>query len=174
MLHKSRSPSPQLAGELARHIANRSTLLADFPDIDDETLSDTLEGLTDLREMLAEIVRSALDDEAICQGLSTRLGDMKARLERLETRAKKKRALALKVMADADIPKLAEPDFTASLKQGAPALEVREESQIPPAYWKPQPSKLDKQGLLTALKAGVAVEGVSLGQSQIQLSVRTK
>ncbi len=90
-----------------------------------KTLSDTLEGLTDLREMLAEIVRSALDDEAICRGLSTRLADMKARLDRLETRAKKKRALALRVMSEADIPKLAEPDFTASLKQGAPALEVR-------------------------------------------------
>ena len=44
----------------------------------------------------------------------------------------------------------------------------------PAAYWKPQPSKLDKQGLIAALKAGVAIEGAGLGQPQLQLSVRTK
>ena len=77
--------------------------------------------LTDLREMLAEVIRSALEDEALAAGLSTRLSDMKARLERLETRAKRKRELALQAMSEAEIAKLMEADFTASLRQGAPA-----------------------------------------------------
>ncbi len=94
----------------------RRTLLADFPDLDDETLHDTLEGITDLKQMLAEVVRSALDDEALAGGLSTRLSDMKARLERLEERAKRKRQLVLRAMADCEIPKLTEADFTASLR----------------------------------------------------------
>ena len=79
--------------------------LAELPDIDPETLADTLEGITDLREMLAEIIRSALDDEALAAGLSTRLSDMKARIERFETSAKRKRELALKAMNEADDPK---------------------------------------------------------------------
>ena len=86
---------------------------------------------------------------------------MKARLERFETRARRKRQLALRAMSEADIPKLTEADFTASLKQGAPTLEVVDEAKVPAAYWKPQPSKLDRQGLLAALKAGVAIEGVA-------------
>ena len=44
----------------ARFGALRDRLLVEVPDIDEETLADTLEGITDLREMLAELVRSAL------------------------------------------------------------------------------------------------------------------
>ena len=122
--------------------------MSEIPDLETETLADTLEGITDLREMLAELIRSALEDEALASGLSTRLSDMKARLERLETRAGRKRQLALRVMGEADIQKLTESDFTASLKQGAPTLDVVDETQVPAAYWKPQPAKLDRQGLL--------------------------
>ena len=77
-------------------------------------------------------------------------------------------------MTDAQIPKLADSDFTASFRQGATKLEVIAEEKIPAAYWKPQPPKLDKQGLLAALKAGTAIEGASLIAAQMQLSVRTK
>jgi hypothetical protein len=124
--------------------------------------------------MLAEVIRSALDDEALATGLSTRLADMKARLERFEVRAKRKRQLALQAMTEAEIPKLAEADFTASVRQGTPTLDVTAEDKIPAAYWKPQPSKLDKQGLLAALKAGTEIEGVAIASPQPQLSIRTK
>jgi len=167
--------SPLLVqSEVSRHQHFRDRLLIEFPELDDETLADTLEGITDLREMLAEVVRSALDDEALAAGLSTRLADMKERLERFEERAKRKRVLALRAMQDAEIPKLAEADFTASLRQGSPKLEVSAEDKIPAAYWKPQPSKLDKQGLIAALKAGTAIDGACLAAPQMQLSVRTK
>jgi hypothetical protein len=160
--------------ELSKHKMLRERLLAEIPDLDAETLADTLEGITDLREMLAELIRSALEDEALAEGLSTRLNDMKARLERLETRAGRKRQLALRVMGEADIQKLTEADFTASLKQGAPFLDVVDEAKVPAVYWKPQPSKLDKQGLLSALKAGIAIEGVAIATAQTQLNVRTR
>ena len=160
--------------ELSRYAYLRSRLLAEIPDLDAETLADTLEGISDLKEMLAELIRSALEDEAFASGLSTRLADMKARLERFETRAGRKRQLALRVMSEADIQKLMQPDFTASLKQGAPTLDVIDEAKVPAAYWKPQPSKLDRQGLLSALKAGVTIEGVGIAPPQTQLSVRTR
>src|SRR4051794_39180336 len=163
-----------LQNENLRYCQLRQQLLADIPELDAETLADTLEGITDLHEMLAEVIRSALEDEALIDGLSTRLKDMKARLERLSDRAERKRGLALRVMREAEIQKLTAPDLTASLKQGAPTLEVRDEAVIPAVYWKPQPSKLDKQGLLASLKAGVAIEGVALSSGEVQLSVRTK
>jgi hypothetical protein len=163
-----------ISAELASHNLIRARLIAEIPDIDPETLSDTLEGLTDLRETLAEVIRSALDDEALAAGLSTRLYDMKARIERFQTRAKRKRELALKVMNEAEIPKLTVDDFTASLRHRAPNLGVVEEAKIPAAYWKPQPPKLDRQGLFAALKAGTAIEGAVLEPPALQLSVRTK
>jgi hypothetical protein len=163
-----------IQSESAAYTTFRRQLLSELPDLDEETLADTLEGLTDLREMLAELIRSALDDEALVSGLSTRLSDLKARMERLEARAKRKRQLALRVMSDAVIPNLAVADFTASLKQGPPRVEVLAEDQIPAVYWKPQPAKLDKQGILAALKAGTVIDGAALAAPQIQLSVRTK
>ena len=77
-------------------------------------------------------------------------------------------------MAEAEISKLTEADFTASVRAGAPTLDVVAEDKIPAAYWKPQPPKLDKQGILSALKGGAEVEGASLAPPQMQLSVRTK
>jgi hypothetical protein len=160
--------------EIGKHQYLRDRLLAEIPDLDAETLADTLEGLTDLREMLAELIRSALEDEALAAGLSTRLSDMKARLERLETRAKRKRQLVLRTMSEAAIAKLEQADFTAALRLAAPALEVVAEDKIPAAYWKPQPFKLDRQGLVQALKAGTAIEGVAWARPHQLLSVRTK
>ena len=160
--------------ELTKFTLLRTRLLAEIPDLDAETFADTLEGITDLKEMIAELIRSALEDEALAAGLSTRLSDMKARLERFETRAKRKRQLVLKTMGEADMAKLEQADFTASLRQAAPALELVAEDKIPAAYWKPQPFKLDRQGLLLALNAGTAIDGAVLAPPQQLLSVRTK
>lgn len=160
--------------QVAQYQLLRDRLLAEMPDLETEVLADTLEGITDLREMLTEIVRSALEDQALAAGLSTRLSDMKARIERFETSAERKRELALKAMREAEIPKLLVADFTASMRHGAPTLEVTEETKIPAAYWKPQPPKLDRQGILAALKAGTAIDGAVLEPPRLQLSVRTK
>ena len=163
-----------LPGELTRVTALQARLLAEIPDLDAQTLADTLEGLSDLREMLTEIVRSALEDETLIAALATRLADMQARRERLATRAARKRQLALHAMCEAEIAQLEQPDFTAALRQAAPALAVMAEDQIPAAYWKPQPFKLDRQGLLAALKAGTAIDGAVLAPPHQLLSVRTK
>ena len=45
---------------------------------------------------------------------------------------------------------------------------------IPPAYWLPQPPKLDRQGLLGELKRGAAIPGAELSNPKPVLRVRTK
>lgn len=160
--------------ELTRHVKLRNQLISEIPEIDDETLRDTLEGITSLPEMIAEVVRCALVDEAMAAGLRDRLGQMKTRLDRLEYRAQRKRSLALEVMSEADIKKLAEPDFTASLRPSQPALVVVSEDDVPEEFWKPQPMKLDRQGVLANLKSGREIPGVCLSNPKSNLSVRTK
>ena len=151
----------------------RQKLLEAFPDADDETIRDTLEGLTTLHELIAEIIRSALIDEALQSGLRLRLQDMKERLSRLEARAVKKRELALEAMSEAGLRKIEQPDFTASARAGLPSLVVIAEDQVPETYWVPQPPKLDRQALLGDLKKG-EIAGAQLSNPKPVLSVRTK
>ena len=54
----------------------------------------------------AGLMPSALENEALAGGLSARLSDMRVRLERLETRARRKRKLAFQAMSEAEIAKL--------------------------------------------------------------------
>jgi hypothetical protein len=152
----------------------REKLLEAFPEADDETIRDTLEGLTTLNELIAEIIRSALIDEALQSGLRLRLQDMKERLSRLESRSLKKRDLAIEAMSEAGLRKIEQPDFTASARSGTPSLLVVAEDQIPESYWVPQPPKLDRQVLLGDLKQGDQVPGVQLSNPKPVLSVRTK
>jgi hypothetical protein len=145
-----------------------------YPCTDDETLRDTLEGITDLHEMIAAVIRSALVDEALATGLRSRLDEMKQRLGRLDERAAKKRQLALDVMNDVGLKKFEQPDFTATARTGSPSVVVVAEDAIPPVYWVPQPPRLDRQGLLAELKRGRDVAGTQLSNSKPVLSVRTK
>jgi len=152
----------------------RQKLVEAFPEADDETIRDTLEGITTLHELIAEIIRSALVDEALQNGLRLRLQEMKERLSRLEARAATKRGLALEAMSEAGLRKLEQPDFTASTRAGLPSLVVVAENQLPQTYWVPQPPKLDRQTLLGDLKQGNEIPGAQLSNSKPVLSVRTK
>ena len=62
------------------------------------------------------------------------------------------------------IKKLAEADFTVSLRSSSAPLVVTEEESIPEPFWKPQSPKLDRQGLIAALKSGRQVSGAVLGK----------
>src|SRR5262245_49920242 len=125
---------------LHHYLYLREKLLEGFPEADDDTIRDTLEGITTLNELLAETIRSAILDEALLQGLRSRLQDMKHRLARLEARVERKRELALHVMSEAGLRKIEQPDFTASTRVGLPSLVVFAEGEIPEPYWLPQPS----------------------------------
>jgi hypothetical protein len=166
--------NPTLQHSLAEHEYLSQRLRVEFPDADEETLRDTLEGLSSLPEMLACVLRSYLDDIALAAALGIRINDMQERISRFEQRAEKKRALITSVMERADLKKLAEPDFTVSVRTTAPSLMVTDKTEIPRDFWKPQPAKLDRQGLTAALRQGRSVPGAVLSNGQATISVRTR
>ena len=160
--------------ELSHHEYLRRQLQREFPEADEETLNDTLEGMTNLTEVLAAVLRSQLEDLALARGLRERIAEMQTRLARLEGRAQKKRKLARSVMEQAELRKLVEPDFTALLRRTPQALCVLDEGDIPPEFWKPQPPKLDRQAVIAELRAGMLVPGAMLDNGGTTLVVRTK
>src|SRR5450830_211782 len=135
----------------------RDRIRTQDPQIDEQTLADTVEGLTDLHEIVQAIIRSALADEALARGLKCRISDMQGRLDRLEDRASKRRQIAKDVMVELDLKKLTAPDFTASIRPGMPGLVVLNEDAVPKTYWEPGEPRLRRQVLACDLKGGAEV-----------------
>ena len=152
----------------------RDRIRAEDPQIDEQTLADTVEGLTDLHEIVTAIIRSALADEALASGLKCRIGDMQGRLDRLQDRASKRRQIAKDVMVELDLKKITAPDFTVSVRPGLPSLQVLDEAAVPSIYWQPVAARLNRQGLLSELKEGADIKGVALSNPEPVLSVRTR
>ena len=144
------------------------------PDLDEQTLNDTLEGATKFKEALAALIRSALEDECLASVLRERMNDMRTRLSRHESRAASKRQVVVENMEAADIRKLTEDDFTASTRVGPPSVIIDNEDDLPIDYLLPQPPKPDKRAILDALTRGAMVPGATLGQPKLSLSVRTQ
>jgi hypothetical protein len=164
----------QLTLATTTYRAVRERIRAQGPELDEQTLADTVEGLTEVHEILAAIVRAALADEALATGLKGRIAEMQERLERLQERAAKRRQIVKDTMVELDLKKLTAPDFSASVRPGMPALLVIDEAAVPSIYWEPREPRLDRQGLLAELKQGAEITGVTLSNPEPVLSVRTK
>src|ERR1035437_8668742 len=121
----------QLTIATTTYRAIRDHIRAQAPQIDEQTLADTVEGLTDVHEILAAVLRAALADEAMATGLKCRLSDMPGRLDRLQDRAAKRRQIAQPARGERDRKKRAAPEGTASLRPGRPARGGRKEEAGP-------------------------------------------
>src|SRR5262245_12098898 len=154
--------------------AIRDRIQAGDRQIDEQTLADTVEGLTDLHEIVAAIIRAALADEALATGLKGRIAEMQDRLDRLQEGAAKRRQIAKNVMVELDLKKITAPDFTVSIRPGMPSLLVLEEPAVPSIYWEPTEPRLNRQEFLNELKGGADIEGVTLSNPKPVLSVRTR
>ena len=141
---------------------------------DAEAMRDMIEGETSLHEMIEHIVLSMDEDEMLVVGLDARIAELQERKRRIENRIGSKRAMVEQAMVIGEIETLERPTFTLSLRRVPPKAEVTDESLIPSSYWQPQPPKLDKKALLSALKDGTIIPGANLSNGGIALQIRTK
>src|SRR6187399_100827 len=93
----------RIAFSTTTYLVLRDRLQAAEPVLDEQTLADTIEGLTDLHEIVGAIVRAALADEALATGLKGNIAEMQDRLHRLQDCAAKRRQIAKDVMIELDI-----------------------------------------------------------------------
>jgi len=163
-----------LHSELSHYLILANTLKERYGELDDETRRDTLEGISDLPEAIAAVIRSSLDDEAFIVGIKGRLDELQARLARLRERYEKKRALVRWAMVEADLEKVMAADLSVSLRKGGTKLEVIDEAHVPRDYFVPQPAKLDRKALTEALKQGEMVNGALLVLADPTISVRVR
>ena len=163
-----------LRSEVHQYLILADELKTRYGAIDDETLRDTLEGLSDLPELIQQVIRSSLDDEAMVNALKLRISDMQERLDRITSRSEKKREIACWAMSTAGIDRLMAEDLSVSLRQGSPKLEILDEAEIPGHFLIPVRPRIDRAGMLACLKLGEAIPGAVLVDGQPHISVRVK
>lgn len=164
----------QLSFSVIHYRTVRDRIRAEDPSLDEQTLADTVEGLTDLHEVVVAVIRSALQDESLAAALKCRVADMQGRLDRLQDRASKRRQIARDVMNELDLKKITAPEFTVSIRPGMPSLVVINEDAVPSIYWQPSEPRLNRQKLANELKDGAEIAGVALSNPEPVLSVRTR
>jgi hypothetical protein len=98
---------------------------------DDQTLIDTLDGLSDLPEQIAALVRDAMRTKTMAKALKIIIEDNVSRKQRFEAKAERLRALALWAMTEADIKKIDAPDNTISVVPGRRSVIITDEELVP-------------------------------------------
>src|SRR5689334_23240333 len=100
----------EISQSLNRYQSIRARIVAVEGALDEATLADTLDGVTDLHEVVAAVVRAALVDQAMAEGVKAHIETLHDRMARLETRAAARRLIARDAMLEVGLKKVAAPD----------------------------------------------------------------
>lgn len=159
---------------LAQDYRAAAEKLADL-DLDEQTIADTLEGLSGDLEVKA--VNTAMVARNM-QGLAAQIKEaeqaMAARRKALEGRAERLTAYLLANMQHAGISKIESPHFCLSIKNNPAAVVINEPGLIPAEFMRqpePPPPSPDKTAIKEAIKAGKEVPGAHLAQG-VRLEIR--
>lgn len=119
---------------------------------DADLLTDSIEGQTQLFEVMDIVLERMLTAEVMIEGIEAVEKKLSARKVRYEQRIKSDRATLEQAMTIADLTKIERASATLSLSARPPSLTVTEESDIPAEFWKPGSPSLDRKALTAALK----------------------
>jgi DNA repair exonuclease SbcCD ATPase subunit len=128
-------------------------ILGNSQDLDAQTLKDTIEGETNLLEVVEAVVKQVGEDEARVEGIKEYSRALSARCTRLTNRADTLRSMLTNVLDLLGEKKLELPIATVTLKAVAPKLNVYDEPAVPSQFWRIPEPVLAKKDLTEALKA---------------------
>ena len=171
---QSKTARRALGSSRIHYKAIKERLAAEDPSLDEQTLADTVEGLTNVHEILCAILRAAIADEALVTGLKGLIADMEDRRDRLHDRAAKRRQIVKEVMVELELKKLQAPDFTASIRARLSLADGSQRERDPLHLLGAERPKLDRATLIADFKLGRAVGGATLSNPEPVLSVRTR
>ncbi len=137
-------------------------------DLDEQTVIDTLDGLSgDLEVKATNVAAFARNLEASADAIKGAEAQMAARRKAIEKRAESLRRYLKDNMERVGILKIESPQFCLSIKKNPPAVHVEAADLVPEEFMKespPPPPYLDKKAVSEALKAGRDVPGCRLEQ----------
>lgn len=153
--------------------AIRTRLLEEFPDIDAETLSDTLDGLHGAQDIIASMIRHSLEDKAAAEALKQLESDYAARRQRLSARSEARRKAAFDLMVAIDERRIERPEFTLTIAAGKPSVIVTDDTVLPEQFFRITRTP-NKTAVAEALERGAHVPGATWSNAAPHLTVRVK
>jgi hypothetical protein len=151
----------------------RERLLEQMPELanDPDCLLDTLDGATNVKEQLAALIRSALQDEALVDGLHEYEAKLADRKCSLKARALRKRRIALSYMSELNLKNITAPDLTVTRKAVPPLVLITTEADIPDQFMRIK-REPDKTAIRQALTNGESVPGCTMSNGSETLQVK--
>lgn len=133
--------------------AVKANILSMIDDINDmDVIADTIEGETNLNELVETVIMSMDDDQTVVDGVAQRIAVLNERKARATKAIDAKRALVEQAMQIAERKTMALPIATATLREIPPGLVVNEEAEIPSEFFTTPKPTLDRRKLLEAIK----------------------
>lgn len=139
---------------------------------DEDFIRDSIEGETNLFEIISALVAADGEDKALVEGLDHFADALDARKQRIKQRIETRRALLASAMEIAELKKLETPAGTISQTKVAPKPIVQDEADIPAEFWKPSDPKLDRKALGDALKEGRVIPGATMSNGGFTVTIR--
>ena len=118
---------------VAHDYARQRQALIDATGLDenDECLADTLEGISNLDELIVAALREAKQAQAMAEAIKAIIAENNERRERLIAKAERIRFAVACAMQDAGLHKITAPDMTVSERMSKPAPKVIDADALP-------------------------------------------
>jgi hypothetical protein len=151
-------------------------LLREFPELADDEVArfDTLDGSTDVRDVLIRLARALDDTKALQQGVQARLAELEGREARFDARGEFIRELIFKLMAGANFKKVELPEATLSLRNNPRRLVGDADPATLPDNLVKVTRAVNRKAIREAIESGHAVEGFALSNAPPSLVVMVK
>lgn len=156
-------------------ISRALSILALCPglEVDEQLKLSTLEGETELNEIVSALLADNEDDEGTIEAVKAQIAVRRERIGRLEHRIEARRDAIISLMDCAQLTKLPLPEATLSLRTLPPSPKVADEDAVPEHLCKIV-RKPDMGLIREAVDCGESVPGVVMSNGGASLTVRRK
>ena len=144
-------------------------------EFDEEIFSASIESETDFFELIAKLLRDAIQREAMAEALKAIISKNSERKNRMSRGADEIRDAVAHAMAMLPIATKEFPDMTVSVRQLDNRAVIVDRKQIPAEFWEENiVLDVDRDKIEKALKKGRDVPGAKLEIDRISLTIRQK
>jgi hypothetical protein len=144
-------------------------------DLPEETVRDTLEGMTGDLETKAQNVAAFIRNlETTAEAIKQAEADMAKRRKAIEARTERLKTYTLEAMTANGIERIVSPYFALTVAKNPPSVDIYDIKQVPEQFMRqpePPPPSPDKKTIMAKLKEGEEIAGCRLNQG-VRLQIK--